>query len=120
MSTIQSGVLRLTLLLTLLCSSGIAYSQSYQKLTIQIDSLAEIGLPKSALIEVDKLDQIARKEKNVPMQIKAAFYRMTFQSYIEESPLVEIINRLKLDAQLASFPGKTSFAVGLSRHVLSI
>jgi len=106
MSTIQSGVLRLTMLLTLLCSSGIAFSQSYQKLTIQIDSLAEIGLPKSALIEVDKLDQLARKENNVPMQIKAVFYRMTFQSYIEESPLVKIINRLKLDAQLASFPVK--------------
>jgi uncharacterized protein YfaS (alpha-2-macroglobulin family) len=106
MSTIKSGVLRLTMLLTLLCSFGIAFSQSYQSINTKIDSLVVIGLPKSALIEVDKLDQLARKENNVPMQIKAAFYRMTFQSYIEENPLVIIINRLKLDAQSASYPVK--------------
>ena len=106
MSVIKSGILRLSLLLTLLFSINIVNAQSYQKLTSSIDSLAEIGLPKSALTEVDKLDELARKEKNVPMQIKAVIYRMTFQSYLEENALVAIITRLKLDIQQASYPVK--------------
>jgi TonB-dependent SusC/RagA subfamily outer membrane receptor len=98
--------LRLSLLLSLLFSIDTVFAQNYQTLTHRIDSLTEIGLPKSALNEVDKLDQLARKEKNVPMQIKAVILRMTFQSYIEENAQVAIINRLKLDIEKASFPVK--------------
>lgn len=104
MSIIQSGLFRLSLLLTLLLSVNISNAQNYQKLNKSIESLAAIGLPKSALSEVDKLDALARKEKNVPMQIKAVIYRMTFQSYIEENALVAIITRLKLDIQQSSYP----------------
>ena len=103
MSAIQKG---LSVLLLLLCSAHFAFAQTYQKLSHQIDSLIEIGLPKSALNEADKLDQLARKEKNVPMQIKAIIYRMTFQSYIEENAQVAIINRLRLDIEKATFPVK--------------
>jgi TonB-dependent SusC/RagA subfamily outer membrane receptor len=106
MSAIQSGLLRFSLLLTLLFSINRASAQNYQKINHYIDSLADIGLPKSALNEVDKLDELARKENNVPMQIKAVLYRMTFQSYIEENALISIINRLKLDIQQASYPVK--------------
>jgi TonB-dependent SusC/RagA subfamily outer membrane receptor len=106
MSIKQLGLLRLLVLLVLLYSINIASAQSYQKINNRIDSLTEIGLPKSALGEVDKLDELARKEKNVPMQIKAVLYRMKFQSFIEENALVSIINRLKLDIQQASYPAK--------------
>lgn len=106
MSVKQSGLLRFSMLIILLFSINIAFAQNYQKLNHRIDSLVGIGLPKSALNQVDKLDKLARREMNVPMQIKAALYRMTFQSYIEEDALVPIINRLKLDIRQASYPVK--------------
>ena len=106
MSAILTGLLRISLLLALLCTANILKAQNYQTLNHRIDSLIEIGLPKSALNEVDKLDQLARREKNVPMQIKAVIYRMTFQSYIEENAQVAIINRLRLDIEKTSFPVK--------------
>jgi TonB-dependent SusC/RagA subfamily outer membrane receptor len=106
MSSIQKRLFRLSVLLVLLCSVTILSAQSYKTLNHRIDSLIGIGLPKSALNEADKLDQLAHKEKNVPMQIKAVIYRMTFQSYIEENAQVAIINRLKLDIEKATFPVK--------------
>jgi uncharacterized protein YfaS (alpha-2-macroglobulin family) len=78
----------------------------FNEISNRIDSLANIGLPKSALKEVDNLEMLARKSNNSPQQIRAVIYRMTFQSYIEENALVAIINRLKADIDRASFPTK--------------
>jgi len=80
--------------------------EKYRAIAFSIDSLANIGLPKSALKEVDKLDALARKDKNAPEQIRAVIYRMTFQSYLEEDALTAIISRLKKDAAQADYPVK--------------
>jgi len=78
----------------------------YDAISFRIDSLANIGLPKSALKEVDKLDDLARKNNNSPQQIRAVIYRMTFQSYLEEDALTAIISRLRIDIDKAAFPVK--------------
>jgi len=87
------------------CSTGNAQNK-YKAIAARIDSLANIGLPKSALKEVDKLDATARADNNAAQQVRATIYRMTFQSYLEEDALVAIINRLKTDIDKAEFPVK--------------
>ena len=96
--------IKLLLILAFLFFGNEVFAQDYQTISSRIDSLANVGLPKSALVEVSKLDKLARKEKNAPMQIKAAIYRMTFQSYIEENSLVAIIDTLKSDIDRSGFP----------------
>ncbi|MDB5006869.1 MAG: hypothetical protein JWP45_1262, partial [Mucilaginibacter sp.] len=94
------------LLFVLLISCSLTFAQNYQKISARIDSLAKKGLPKSALLEVDQLEQLARKERNAPMQIKAILYRIQFQSAIDENAMVAAINRVKSDVNQASFPVK--------------
>jgi uncharacterized protein YfaS (alpha-2-macroglobulin family) len=85
--------------------SASAQSKSDQ-INYNIDSLTSIGLPKSALKEVDKLEELARKNNDPSQQIRAVVYRMKLQSYIEEDALVAIITRLSADIDKANFPAK--------------
>ena len=80
--------------------------EKYNVITSRIDSMANVGLPKSAMKLVDTLDELARKNNNALQQIRAAIYRMTFQSYLEENVLEAIINRLKTDIKHADYPVK--------------
>jgi hypothetical protein len=57
--------------------------QRYTNIIFKIDSLTDVGLPKSALKEVAILDSIARKENNAPQTIRAAIYRVKFQAYLQ-------------------------------------
>jgi uncharacterized protein YfaS (alpha-2-macroglobulin family) len=94
-------------MLTLMfCLKTVKAQVKYDGMLFRIDSLANVGLPKSALKLVDTLDTLARKNNNTPLQIRAAIYRMTFQSYLEEDALVTIINRLKTDIDRAAYPVK--------------
>ncbi|WP_256010443.1 alpha-2-macroglobulin family protein [Desertivirga xinjiangensis] len=79
-------------------------ADKYKVLITKIDSLAIKGLPKSALAEIGKLEDLARREKNTPLQIKATIYRITFMSYLEETALESIIARLKTDINLTAYP----------------
>ncbi|WP_295676893.1 alpha-2-macroglobulin family protein [uncultured Mucilaginibacter sp.] len=90
----------------LFCFYSAGAQVKYDAISFRIDSLANIGLPKSALKEVDKLDELARKNNNAPQQIRATIYRMTFQSYLEEDALAAIISRLRLDIDKAAYPVK--------------
>jgi len=91
--------------LLLLCTAG--YGQKkFDAISFRIDSLASVGLPASALKEVDKLEQMARADNNAPQQVRAAIYRMTFQSYLEENALTAIISRLRADIGRAKYPVK--------------
>jgi len=78
----------------------------YNDIVMRIDSFANVGLPKSAMKEVEKLDSIARKNNDPAQQIRAVVYHMTFQSYIEENALLAIISRLKRDIDRAQYPVK--------------
>src|SRR5476649_1543536 len=88
----------------LFCFKTGSAQDKYTELGFRIDSFANVGLPKSALQQVDRLDALARKNNNAPQQIRAVVYRMTFQSYLEENALVAIINRLKTDIEHAGYP----------------
>jgi cell division protein FtsB len=92
---IRSLLVKCLLLIGLLSCFAAADAQDYNAISFRIDSLADMGLPKSALQEVDKLDALARKNGNTSQQVRAVIYRMTFQSYLEEDALTSIISRLK-------------------------
>ncbi|WP_158825660.1 alpha-2-macroglobulin family protein [Mucilaginibacter lacusdianchii] len=102
-SFIQKGLL----IILLSCMCQFVSAQSYNNLAFRIDSLANIGRPKSALIEVDKLEQLARQNNNDAAQlVKVTLYRNRFQSYMQEDALATTINRLKTDIQKSNFPVK--------------
>ncbi|HZX57415.1 MAG TPA: MG2 domain-containing protein, partial [Mucilaginibacter sp.] len=99
--------LKFLLILVLLFSFKVGSAQvKYDAISFRIDSLAAMGLPKSALAEVDKLERLARENNNAPQQIRAVVYRMTFESYLEQDALTAIINRLKLDIAQSTYPVK--------------
>jgi len=99
--------LKLLLIITLISTAKFTQAQStYNNIVFRIDSLSAMGLPKSALAEVDKLDKIAHQSNSVPQIIRAVIYRITFQSYLQEDALVPIINTLKTDIQKSTFPVK--------------
>lgn len=79
---------------------------SYHNIIFTIDSLTEVGLPKSALMEVDKLDALARKENNVPQMVRAVIYHAKFLTYLQEDALVSVITALKADISRSSYPVK--------------
>ncbi|WP_069658740.1 alpha-2-macroglobulin family protein [Arcticibacter eurypsychrophilus] len=107
MRSYLSALSKCFLVICLLLSIQLATAQSkFNDISYKIDSLASIGLPGSALKEVDKLDALARQTNNAPQQIRAVIYRMTFQSYMEENAMIAIIIRLKTDIDKAKFPVK--------------
>ncbi|WP_187263262.1 alpha-2-macroglobulin family protein [Pontibacter beigongshangensis] len=109
MHLLRQNNLKLLLLFILLFFAHMAAAQqqsAIERLTFKIDSLAGEGLPKSALAEVEKLDQLARRQKNVPQQVRATIYRITFMSYLEEDALAKIVNQLRTDVAAAAFPVK--------------
>ncbi|WP_184545459.1 alpha-2-macroglobulin family protein [Mucilaginibacter sp. FT3.2] len=79
---------------------------SYHNIIFKIDSLIDVGLPKSALKEVDQLDALAHKENNTPQMIRAVIYHIKFQTYLQEDALVSVINTLKADIARSPFPVK--------------
>jgi len=96
----------LLVVLLLFAINKVHAQSTYKQITAQIDSLAQLGLPKSALSEVEKLDKLARQSHNAPQIIRAVIYRITFQSYLEENALVAVINSLKADIKQSAFPVK--------------
>ena len=108
----------LSFILSFLCFKLSDAQLRYDVIRNRIDSLADIGLPKSALAEVDRLDELARKDKNAPQQVRAVIYRMTFQSYLEEDALAAIISRLKTDIDRAGYPVKPVLQSLLATNVL--
>ncbi|WP_162996484.1 alpha-2-macroglobulin family protein [Mucilaginibacter celer] len=94
------------ILLLFACVETASAQNKYDAISFRIDSLAAVGLPKSALKEVERLDKLAHDEKNAAQQIRTVIYRMNFQSYLEEEALVAIIGRLKKDIAQAQYPAK--------------
>jgi len=98
---------RYFLFIAVLLSTISASAQtSYNNIVFKIDSLIEVGLPKSALKEVVKLNALARKENNVAQIVRATIYNLKFQSYIQEDALVTIIRTLKSDIEHSAYPVK--------------
>ncbi|GAB3920601.1 alpha-2-macroglobulin family protein [Mucilaginibacter myungsuensis] len=96
----------LILLISFFLLQASAYAQDSKAIIRRIDSLAALGLPKSALTETERLERAADVEKDVTLQLAAAIYRMRFMSLTEESPLPAIVDRLKQKLRDARFPVK--------------
>jgi uncharacterized protein YfaS (alpha-2-macroglobulin family) len=107
MPSLTCKVLKCLLVVCLLFSFKPASAQTnYHNIIFTVDSLAEVGLPKSALVEINKLDQLAHRENNAPQMVKAVIYRLKFQSYLKEDALVSVIDTLKADIGRSDFPVK--------------
>ncbi|MGV8879372.1 MAG: alpha-2-macroglobulin family protein [Sphingobacteriaceae bacterium] len=95
------------MLLALLLSAQISVAQHTAKESVlRIDSLTDLGLPKSAMLEVDQLEQLARKENNPAEIVRAAIYRIKLMSYLEDDRFDDIIGRIKNDITKSTFPIK--------------
>ncbi|MEO7212861.1 alpha-2-macroglobulin family protein [Mucilaginibacter sp.] len=102
-----SKTLRYIFLACFLFAGGSASAQkNYHNILFKIDSLIDVGLPKSALAEVDILDALARKEDNTSQTIRAVLYRLKLQTYLEDDALVNVINTLRVDIDGAGYPVK--------------
>jgi len=98
---------KLLLIILFVKIATLSYAQqAYNNLIFRIDSLSAMGLPKSALTEVDRLDKLAHQNNNAPQIIRAVIYRITFQTYLQEDALVPIIKTLHTDIKQAAFPVK--------------
>jgi uncharacterized protein YfaS (alpha-2-macroglobulin family) len=79
-----------------------AYAQQWKR----IDSLERQGLPQSALAEVTKLYEVAKKANNPTQIVKTLLYRERYQSQLEEDGEVKSIERLKTEIANATFPAQ--------------
>ena len=72
----------------------------------QVDSLANLGLPKSALEIVDQIYAQAKTEKNDPQVIKSIIYRIRLNSDFQENFLATTIASLQKEISASASPSK--------------
>ena len=61
-----------------------AQNPGWQKEWKQVDSLSDIGLPKSAMLVVDRIYSASKSGKDLPQFIKAVIYRIKLNSYFRQ------------------------------------
>jgi 5-hydroxyisourate hydrolase-like protein (transthyretin family) len=75
-----------------LANSPVRQLTNYDRQWKKVDSLSNLGLPKSALEIVNKIYEQAKKEKNDPQYIKAVIFRLKLKAdYREESATASIM-----------------------------
>ena len=72
----------------------------------QVDSLANLNQPQSALAAVSKIYAHAVKEKNDPQVIKAIIYRIRLNSEFQENFLTKTIVSLQKEISIAGKPSR--------------
>lgn len=79
--------------------------KTYDREWKKIDSLIEkSGLVKTALIRINSLYTIAKKEKNDPQVVRALLYRMALNNQVSEHSLIENIALLEKEITSAKEP----------------
>jgi Bacterial Alpha-2-macroglobulin MG10 domain/Alpha-2-macroglobulin family/MG2 domain len=86
--------------------SNLSMNHDYEKAWLEIDSLEQQGLPKSALAKTEDLLKIAKAEKAQPQVIKCLIYKGKYKSQLEEDGLFEAIEELKLETEQADGPAR--------------
>jgi len=81
-------------------------SPSWQKEWKQVDSLADQGLPKSAMEIVEKIYRSSKSGKDIPQFIKAVIYKIRLNSFFREDFLVGTIRDLDDEVKTAAGPSK--------------
>src|SRR5687768_10311537 len=89
----------------LACHAAFSQEKNYDALWKKVDSLSTgKGLTSSALKEVEKIYQLAKKENNDAQIIKSLIYRVRFQESLEEDAQVKSINMLEWEVNTAKEP----------------
>lgn len=78
----------------------------YEKAWQQVAEFENKGLPESALKVVNTIYEEAKKEQNAPQLVKAVIHQLKFTDYKEENAFVKNLNRLRDEANTATFPAK--------------
>ncbi|MEY5049089.1 MAG: hypothetical protein RLZZ175_2448 [Bacteroidota bacterium] len=79
---------------------------SYDKTWEKVYDFANKQLPKSALVEVNKIYKQAKKENCTDHLVKAIIYQMKYNDYQNENGFVANIEKLKAEIKTAQFPAK--------------
>lgn len=82
-------------------------SDNYSMLWKKIDDFVSKGLTKSALAEVDKIYNAAKKSNNDPQVIKSLLYKITLKQNIEEDASVKSIDTLEREIAGSKQPAKS-------------
>ncbi|KAA8484948.1 carboxypeptidase-like protein [Arcticibacter tournemirensis] len=78
----------------------------YEDLVFKIDSLANVGLIRSALKKAKELEQLGKRQKQPAWQIKAVLFRVAFQNYLDQDAVMPVIDSLNSDIKESEFPLK--------------
>lgn len=79
---------------------------SYEKEWIRVDSLADVGLYKSALELTNQIYAKAKKENNSPQVVKAILHRQKFEDRFVEGSADRAIYALREELKTAKYPLK--------------
>ncbi len=82
------------------------HSPAWQKEWKQVDSLADQGLPKSAMEIVERIYGSSKSGKDIPQFIKAVIYKIRLNSFFREDFLVGTIHDLDNEIKTATEPSK--------------
>jgi len=81
-------------------------SPTYDILWQKVDSLTNLGLPKSALEVVGKIYSLSKKDKNDPQFVKSVMYKLKLQSEFQENFHTGAIADLNKEISVAQEPVK--------------
>ncbi len=87
-----------------LISSSVRQLASYDRLWKKVDSLSNLGLPKSALVIVNKVYDQAKKEKNDPQYIKAIIFRLKLKADFREEAAAASIREIQTEIKKSREP----------------
>ncbi|OGS74341.1 MAG: alpha-2-macroglobulin [Flavobacteria bacterium RIFCSPLOWO2_12_FULL_35_11] len=80
--------------------------KNYDELWKKVQKFEESNLPKSALIEVEKIYATAKKENNAPQLLKTLLFKSKYALILEEGAQLNIINSFKKEISTTDFPTK--------------
>ncbi|MDP2068362.1 MAG: MG2 domain-containing protein [Lutibacter sp.] len=80
--------------------------KNYDGLWKTVQKFEESNLPKSALIEVEKIYANAKKENNAPQLIKTLLFKSKYALVLEEDAQLNIINSFNTEISKSAFPTK--------------
>ncbi|PHR74183.1 MAG: alpha-2-macroglobulin [Lutibacter sp.] len=103
----QKSILSFLLLMTISQFSNAQNKfNDYTKDWEKVYKLELESLPKSALIEVEKIYVKSKKDNNTPQLVKSLIYKSKFALTLEEDAQLKIIKGIKAEIALSNFPAK--------------
>jgi uncharacterized protein YfaS (alpha-2-macroglobulin family) len=81
-------------------------NKNYDDLWKTVQKFEEGNLPKSALIEVEKIYTAAKKENNAPQLLKTLLFKSKYALILEEDAQLNIINSFNTEISKSAFPTK--------------